>query len=177
MGFHEAAGKLLLPLLPFLQTVCALGTPPLPLPGLQSLHISQFLGLQPITASLCLLHPGEPESFITVVSCTRHCSQGTASVSQAGWRAPGLEGQACESRFGCRGKSRFSYPTRHCLVQSSWTEASGPREQQKWVELVGGTDFRQGRGQAWSLSGVRGRSKGRVCAPWLGVERVGGGSV
>ena len=137
----------------------------------QPLCIPQSLGLQPVTASLCLFQPGEPESFITLVSRTRHCGHRAVPISQAGWRAPGLEGQARESRRGCRGESRFSYPTRRCLVQSSWTGASGPREQQEWVEPVGGTDIWQGRGsQAWSLWGLRGWGKGRVS----GSVAVGG---
>ena len=35
MGFQEAPRKLPLPFLPFLQPVCALGTPSLPSPGLR----------------------------------------------------------------------------------------------------------------------------------------------
>ena len=155
--------KLPLPFLPFLQPTCVLGTPSLRSPGLRP------------TAPLYFPVPGSSACHSISVSPPawgarklHHISQPhqalwPRSINQAGWRAPGLEGQARESRRGCRGESRFSYPTRRCLVQSSWTGASGPREQQEWAEPVGGTDIWQRRGsQAWSLWGRRGWGKGRV---------------
>lgn len=80
------------------------------------------------------------------------------------------------------GRSRLSSPTRHCLVQSGWTRASGPGEQQSgwndgvarrlaragswaWTVCSEGVGLRKSVGQPGSVAACRavGARPGRGC--------------
>lgn len=167
-GFHEPPGKLPLPLLPFFfQLSVPWGLLPCPCRVCcpRPLHLSQPLGPQPIAASLCLLHPREPERLTALVSGTRRFNQKTAPVSQAGWRAPGLEGQARESRLAVVEEADFL-----TLQGAVWSTAAG------WGP-VDPESSRSGRNQwvAWT-SGKGGGPRPGVCRESGGVAEGGGGN-
>lgn len=161
LRFPRGFGKLSFPFLPFLCTICALGSPPfLARPAPQPSHVSQ-----PVIASLCCLHPGG----------ARLCTQRTAPESQTGPGLQGLRGRHVGPDSALVEEADFL-----TLQGSVWSRASGWRPVDPGAARVGGTNEWQRHLAKARVPGLEfvgnegvGREKGvRQCSCGWGRSRL-----